>query len=410
MHLRSFIAVTALFLASCDNDTSIQRMPQVISQSHTVGDTLFVQNRFPETPNNPIDVIHDMDIGGEGADERIFGWVVRDFDVDESGELFVLENGMRDYARVYWIASSGEVLAAWGQKGSGPGDIGMSSNIVVFPSGLIGLMSERLIRVFTRDGKLVGTHHTVEEDATRVFSYSAINQLFHAERYGATVVYVRRVGGPRDPILNQVALVTNNGKHAVLLAEFVPENAKYGEQSRHTVIPWIPELQFAATQTGLIYWGDPTEFRYSKMDINNGTYMVVELSKDREPLLKSEINSYANWQSSRLGGKRDENYYAWLANRVPYPRFKPHYDKILADKDGSVWIREDTGGTRLQHMPRSREGVEYYLFDKDGMFNGIVVAPSTISKLVGQYCYSITNEEETGAQVISRYRVVDARR
>ncbi len=43
MHLRSFIAVTALFLVSCENDPTIQRMPQVISQSHTVGDTLFVQ-------------------------------------------------------------------------------------------------------------------------------------------------------------------------------------------------------------------------------------------------------------------------------------------------------------------------------------------------------------------------------
>ncbi len=68
MRLRSSIAVAALFLVSCENDASVQQIPQVIVfKAHTVGDTIFVQNEYPEQPGNPIEVIHEMDIGGEEA-------------------------------------------------------------------------------------------------------------------------------------------------------------------------------------------------------------------------------------------------------------------------------------------------------------------------------------------------------
>ena len=287
-------------------------------------------------------------------------------------------------ARVRLYDAEGRHLGDLGVPGDGPGEFRRPSRVVAYPDGAIDVwdaMAWRRTR-FEADGTLADVRTTgLRELATliRPPRYPAAAHLLpdggliiETVDKGADAGKAGYLGEPGEAIreARAVALVdaalTERAERGTLLGEEqIVVEAPWGPQPIGA--PLAPRIHIASQPGGTTHCvGDQSTSKVTCFDGGGASWEVTWSAPSRP--FDRDGRQIAEWrvETHRLyAGKLAPNQVDDLLDQIPLPESWPPWSALHLDRAGHVWIELGPTGDAL----------EYWVFDRDGVFLGPVIVP-----------------------------------
>jgi hypothetical protein len=116
------------------------------------------------------------------------------------------------------------------------------------------------------------------------------------------------------------------------------------------VVPLEPTNVFAFSPSGYFITANQGHYALTQ-HMRDGSLVRVELDRLPVPvddLERADLLTQDNWTVGEMGGSS-------TISLNDIPRVKPHFRSILVARDGRIWVRIRTPGTRIALTPRQLE-------------------------------------------------------
>ncbi len=296
--------------------------------------------------------------------EEVIFSQIRSIDVDESGRLYILDQGE---AHVYVFDADGNYIKSIGKKGQGPGEFNLPFTMTV--TGDQELVVEDLrskINFYSLEGNFIREIKTAKESALRIFMDSSGNF------FGTVFVYdeddphyeVRKYG----PQMNRLASI---GKSPMPGARNEGFN------------PFGGAVMYAVRNDDHVICGSPEKYELNVFDLDAN--LKMKIIKDYTPveITQQEIDEVIEELPQGM--------------EVSIPKYHNPFQWFGTDDEGRIFVR-------THEQVKEGEGYRYDVFDIEGKF--IAKVPlETRPLLIKDNKFYTVEEDEQGFLAIKRYKV-----
>ena len=402
-------AATAALLAACGPDAGAPdgTLETVVE---TIGDTTVVRTLTGSVWAGEATLVPEITIGMlDGPEEYLFGriWSLA---VNDDATVYVLDR-LEQHVRVF--DSLGVHLETLGRRGEGPGEFTSPEAIAVLPDGRLAVRDPENQRV-TVFGP--GPGETAEWGYT---GGAGTRSPLYTDARGRTFLLASTPARERGFVM-QIIVLSPDGTPLDTLPEpsndyqppFVRAEApgilvSYG-------VPFTPRYHWTVHPSGHFLTGLSSDYRID-LARDDG---VLRIERSRDPVPASTAERA--YQRERVVGSIRRSLPGWDWDGPAIPSGKPFFQELLAGRDGRIWVRLWTEGRpvdNVDHDPGDpgslpviwEEETRYDVFDPDGTYLGVVVAPDEFSTFPapvfdGDRVWAVT-ADELGVERVVRYRI-----
>ncbi|MBL7084321.1 MAG: 6-bladed beta-propeller [Candidatus Aminicenantes bacterium] len=333
----------------------------------------------------------DLSIGNEDDENYLF-YGVGDIQVDEGGNIYVLDS--RNH-RLQVFDKNGNYLRTIGKKGQGPGEFNVPTHLQLDDeTGNIFVTDRsRTIVIFEKEGKYIDKDIHLAEylddfylDSDRCiwgkFSlpgmdiYRFIKKVTHTGKVEKTFTeipyYVNRIK------LSSSKVGASGSMGGYFFTHGYEDDLFISKIDNHTFV-----------------YGHSKKYELVAVDKSGNTLFIIRKDESRKELTKNEKDRIKN----RIKGNIMKQGHFVPEISIKFPDYMPYFFSIIPDNKGRIYVRKN---------PVSRESNinhEYDVFNKEGLYlykTNLNYYPEVIKN---GYIYTRIVSEETGAEQIKRYKI-----
>ncbi|MFO7979812.1 MAG: 6-bladed beta-propeller [Candidatus Aminicenantes bacterium] len=298
-------------------------------------------------------------------EELIFSQI-RSIDVDESGRLYILDQGE---AHVYVFDPNGNYIKSIGKKGQGPGELHMPFTMAITSDQELMVEDFRnKINFYSLEGDFIREIKTAKEAALRIFMDSRGNF------FGTVFVYEEE--DPRyevrkyDPQMKRLASLGTSPLPGARNEAFNPFGGA---------------VMYAIRNDDHVICGSPEKYEFNVYDLDANLEMKIIKDYDPVEITKQEIDEVMEEIPQGM--------------EVSIPKYHNPFQWFGTDDEGRIFVR-----THEQVKEGEEEGYHYDVFDVEGKF--IAKVPlKTRPFLIKDNKFYTVEEGEQGFLSIKRYKV-----
>ena len=380
----------------------------------SIGDTTVVRTLSGSIWGAEATLVPEITIGElDGLEEYLFGSIIS-IAVNDDGTVYVLDQQAQ---HVRGFDSLGVYLETLGRRGEGPGEFSRAEAIAVLPDGRLVVRdpdNQRVTVFGPRPGQTAEWRYNA--------SVNTLSPLYTGAR-GRTFLLAGDLSRVDDLVMHIIVL-SPDGMHLDTLPEpssdyeppFVQAEAP-SIRMRYAV-PFTPRFLWTLQSSGHFLTGLSSDYRID-LARDDG---VLRIERRHDPVPASDAERA--YQRERIVGRIRGPIPYWDWNGPAIPSHKPFFQELLAGRDGRIWVRLSGEGRPVDnedHDPDDPgsfpviwvEETRYDVFEPDGNYLGVVVAPDEFSYFPapvfdGDHVWAVT-EDELGVERVVRYRIQTGR-
>jgi len=322
-------------------------------------------------PKTPIDkreflsLTEEWAIGGAKAGPDAMFSSIRNFIVDEAGNVYVLDS-KESLIRVF--SSSGRFLRQIGKKGDGPGELASPLRLSIHRTSreLVVSQNSRRITFFDLEGKYIrslntGAHYIPQCEVDSEGHIIGLEADFVSREASFALIKFDRALNPL----------------AVLIKKPIPESVFKGD-------PYAPAPYWVVDTHDNIFFGFPDRYEISIFDKSGGIQRIIQKEFDPVEVKKTETPA---GQPMRDSGLEDSA-----------SKYHSAYESFFIDSRGYLFVRTWIPG------PRKNEFI-YDIFDHEGRY--LARQPLAGRLWLGRTSnFYAVDEDDEGFPVLKKYAVI----
>ena len=317
----------------------------------------------------------------DGPAEYLFGriWSLA---VNDDRTVYVLDP-MEQHVRVF--DSLGVHLETLGRRGEGPGEFSSAEAIALLPGGRLAVRDPENQRV-----SVFGPGR----GETALWRYAAgayTRSPLYADARGRTYLLASDPARVRELVM-QIIVLGPDGTPLETLPEpsndyeppFVRAKSEAPGMAVSYGVPFTPRFHWTIHPSGHFLTGFSSDYRI-ELARDDG---VLRIERDRDPVPASAAERA--YERERTVGRIRRSLPGWEWDGPAIPTTKPFFQELLAGRDGRIWVRlwtERRPVDNVDHDPGDpgslpviwEEETRYDVFESDGTYLGVVVAPDEFS-------------------------------
>ncbi len=334
----------------------------------------------------------DLTIGGEDVDENYMFTRVSDIEVDEEGNIYVLDS--RE-CRIQIYDKDGKYLKTIGRKGEGPGEFQRAGRTALSTKGKLYVNEYKKIIIFGKDG-------TFEKNVNTDFHLSSYLVTKEEKFLGWSRIRTEK-GTSFDVILidssgKRIDTISSFPDPSVILAKAAPGG---GAISVMGSPPYSPGLFFCPLSDELGIYGYSAEYKLYVVNSSGEIVHIIEKDEKRQPTSRKEENEYLEKRIERskgLGGIQ------WsrgdLRKLHGFAKYKPFFSLIMNDDMGHIFL------AKPKSVVKKEEDTYFDFFNKEGYYLYKIKIHEISPKVIKKGClYTFRQDEDTGYYKIERYKI-----
>ena len=403
-------AATTALLTGCGTDVDPSDFtPDTVVE--TIGDTTVVRTLSGSVWGTEAILVPEITIGQvDGPEDYLFG-IIRSIAVADNGAVYVLD-GQAQHVRVF--DSLGVYVETLGRRGEGPGEFTAAEAVAALPDGRLAVRDPENQRV-----TVFGPGRGEMAEWRYTGGVSTFSPLY-ADTRGRTFLLAGDVSRV-DEIVMEIIVLGPDGTHLDTLPEpssdyeapYVRAEAPGGLSVTYGV-PFTPRFHWTFHPSGHFLTGLSNDYRID-LARDDGV-LRIERSQDPVPASDAERTYQRDLTVARI--RRSLPGWDWDGPAIP--GHKPFFRALRAGRDGRIWVRLSTAGHPVDnayHDPDDpgsfpvtwEEETRYDVFEPDGTYLGVVVAPDEFTSFPvpvfgSDHVWAVT-EDEQGVQRVVRYRI-----
>ncbi len=333
-----------------------------------------------------LDLEEDLSIGREDDDNYVF-YQVRNIDVDDQGNIYVLEGGN---CRLQKFDMTGQYLQTIGKKGQGPGEFESPSRLFLDKENNIFISErrKRKIHMFNSKGEFVKS--ILLSNTTTSFSIAPDENIFGVatirtdEESNRCIVKM----DPKGKIIKNIAQfaairpVQRKGKESTIMTFSI------GHQ-------YNPALYFSRSVNNKHLYAYSSEYSLFQVNLEGDLELIIKKEEPPYPISQKEKNKIYE----RFSDLEEKWPKGVVKEAVQWPSHRPYFNRIVTDDRGRIYVR------RVKSIIDESEEVEFDIFSKEGYYLYKTNLPFTPTVIKNGYFYEYYSSEETGEVKIKRYKV-----
>ena len=333
-----------------------------------------------------LDLEEDLSIGREDDDNYVF-YQVRNIDVDDQGNIYVLEGGN---CRLQKFDLTGQYLQTIGKKGQGPGEFESPSRLFLDKENNIYISErrKRKIHMFNSKGEFVKS--ILLSNTTTSFSIAPDENIFGVatirtdEESNRCIVKM----DPKGKIIKNIAQfaairpVQRKGKESTIMTFSI------GHQ-------YNPALYFSRSVNNKHLYAYSSEYSLFQVNLEGDLELIIKKEEPPYPISQKEKNKIYE----RFSDLEEKWPKGVVKEAVQWPSHRPYFNRIVTDDRGRIYVR------RVKSIIDESEEVEFDIFSKEGYYLYKTNLPFTPTVIKNGYFYEYYSSEETGEVKIKRYKV-----
>ena len=357
------------------------------------------------TPGRAWTLEEDLRIGVvDGDPMREFGSVAG-LAVDEAGRIHVLDAMAREI-RIFdaW----GRFVIAFGQPGSGPGELASPSAVLMGPGDTIMVPDVRNGRVqrFLSDGSPAGQ--------APMDLASGIPMGWNA-RDGLLLEEVRpHPSSSNGTTPADLVLLRNSGGEVIdtLLKTESSGSLSYRD-GMPRMVAFSPEPRWTLLEDGRLASGRLSAYRVEIRERNGRLGRVVTKSFERKPLRDSDRRALRERIRATYGREPLSADWEHMIRTMEFGTHFPAFSALFGGPHGTLWVQQALQVSSFEPDEVAGFGLhaiaapEYDIFDREGRYLGMLTPPGDFSPFLsrGEYVYGV-QRDDLGVQYVVRHRVV----
>jgi hypothetical protein len=296
----------------------------------------------------------DLTIGGEEFDENYNFMRVSDVEVDEEGNIYVIDP--RQY-HIQKYDKDGKYLQTIGRQGEGPGEFQRASRMTLNTGGKLYVDEFRKILIFNPD-------HTYERSIN--IDFFIRSYLVTKEENFLGLARIRT----EEESSNDVILIDSNGKQVDTIASFPDPSVILtksisggGAISMGGSPPYSPGLSFCPLSDELGVYGYSDVYRLWVVNSAGEVVNIIEKEEKRIPTSKKEESDYIK---KRIDSMNERGSVQWavgdLKKLYKFAKYKPFFSNIKSDDKGHIYLQKP------KSIIKSEEDTYFDCFNKEGYY------------------------------------------
>ena len=379
------IAIISLFAVNCTK-TKIAEKAKWRGEIEDENGVKVVKN-----PGEPLygeillDLEGDLSIGREDDDNYVF-YRVRNIDVDDQGNICVLEGGN---CRLQKFDRTGQYLQTIGKKGQGPGEFESPSRLLLDKENNIYISErrKRKIHMFNSKGEFVKS--ILLSNTTTSFSIDPDESIFGIANI-RTEEESNRCIVKMDP----------KGKIIKNIAQFAALKPVQRKGSGNTFTTFSishqynPALYFSRAFNNKYLYAHSSEYSLFQVNLEGDLELIIKKEEPQHLISQKEKNKIYE----RFSDLEERWSKGVVKEAVQWPSHRPYFNGIATDDRGRIYVR------RVKSVIDESEEVEFDIFSKEGYYLYKTNLPFTPTVIKNGYFYEYYSSEETGEVKIKRYK------
>lgn len=330
----------------------------------------------------------DLVIGSaDDENSRFFEWL--SLDVDESGNIYVLDRGSH---RIQKFDREGKFMMTMGRKGQGPGEFSSPDHITLDEEKNIYVKDGTKAHIFDKEGQFVKSFPI----PLNSHNFKITNE----NRFLGERLDIR----PPDELSEDVVLMNENLTVLKEIASYpsIRMDSMFNRKDRFAIL--VPELCFCPSIKDYAVYGFPSEYKLFEVDPSGRVTKIIEKDEPTDKISGKEkkkiIDELMDQIKSRSSSKQEPR--EELKKRVLISKFRPFFDGILLDEKGNIYAK------KAESYLDEDEGHEYDFFKSDGQCLYRIQIPKEIKNIIviKRGCvFSTPYDREAGYFQVKRYRI-----
>jgi len=386
LKLISILVIFFLFVVSCTK-TKITEKAKWRGEIEYQNGVKVVKN-----PGEPVygeillDLEEDLSIGREDDDNYVF-YQVSNIDVDDQGNIYVLEGGN---CRLQKFDRTGQYLQTIGKKGQGPGEFESPSRLFLDKENNIYVSEQRKrkIHMFNSKGEFVKS--ILLSDTTTDFSVTPDENIFGVASIRTEEESKRCVVkmDPKGEIIKNIAQFADIKR--------VQRKGKEGMRMSFRIGHlYNQRLYFSPTVNNKHLYTHSSEYCLFQINFEGNLELIIKKEEPLHPISQKEKNKiYEGFPD--LIEKWPKGV---VKEAVQFPSHRPYFNGIATDDTGRIYVR------RVKSVTYESEEAEFDIFSQEGYYLYKIKLPFTPEVIKNGYFYDHYSSEETGEVKIKRYKV-----
>ena len=333
-----------------------------------------------------LDLEEDLSIGREDDDNYVF-YQVRNIDVDDQGNIYVLEGGN---CRLQKFDLTGQYLQTIGKKGQGPGEFESPSRLFLDKENNIYISErrKRKIHMFNSKGEFVKS--ILLSNTTTDFSVTPDENIFGIANIRTEEESKRCVVkmDPKGEIIKNIAQFSDIKR--------VQRKGKEGMRMSFGIGHlYNQRLYFSPTVNNKHLYAHSSEYCLFQVNLEGDLELIIKKEEPLHPISQKEKNKIYEGFSD-LTEKWPKGV---VKEALQFPSHRPFFNKVATDERGRIYVR------RVKSVIDESEEVEFDIFSQEGYYLYKTKLPFTPEVIKNGYFYDHYSSEETGEVKIKRYKV-----
>jgi hypothetical protein len=333
-----------------------------------------------------LDLEEDLSIGREDDDNYVF-YGVSNIDVDDQGNIYVLEGGN---CRLQKFDLTGQYLQTIGKKGQGPGEFEGPSQIFLDKENNIYVSERRNRKIHMFNSKSEFVKSIFLSDTTTDFSVAPDENIFGVASI-RTEEEIKRCVVKMDP---KGEIIKNIAQFADI--KRVQRKGKEGMRMSFGIGHlYNQRLYFSPTVNNKHLYAHSSEYCLFQVNFEGDLELIIKKEEPLHPISQKEKNKiYEGFSDLEEKWPRGV-----VQEAVQFPSYRPYFNGIATDDRGRIYVR------RVKPVLDESKEVEFDIFSKDGYYLYKTNLPFTPAVIKNGYFYEYYSSEETGEVKIKRYKV-----
>ncbi len=378
------IAIFFLFLVNCTKTKITEKSEWKGKIEYESGVKVIKNPAEPFYGEILLDLEEDLSIGREDDDNYMF-YGVRKIDVDDQGNIYVLEGRN---CRLQKFDRAGQYLQTIGKKGQGPGEFEKPSWFFLGEENNIYVSEYVKIHIFNSKGKFIKS--ILLSNFTTNFSIAPDKNIFG-------IASIKTEQESNECILK----MDSKGKMIKNIAQFAAMRPVQRKGKGEMVMAFAvsheynPDLYFSQAVNNKHLYAHSSEYSLFQVDQEGDLELIIKKEEPQHLISQKEKNKiYEHF--SELAEKWPKGV---VKEAVQFPHHRPFFSRIATDERGRIYVR------RLGPVTDESEEVEFDIFSKEGYYLYKTKLPFTPEVIKNGYFYDHYSSEETGEVRIKRYKV-----
>ncbi len=331
-----------------------------------------------------LDLEEDLSIGREDDDNYMF-YAVRKIDVDDQGNIYVLEGRN---CRLQKFDRTGQYLQTIGKKGQGPGEFQKPSWFFLDEENNIYVSEYLKIHIFNGKGEYIKSIHL--SNLTTEFSIAPDENIFG-------IASVKTELESNQCILK----MDSKGKMIKNIAKFAAMEPVYRKGTGKMVAAFFitheynPDIYFSPAINNKHIYAHSLEYSLFQVGLEGNLELVIKKEEPQHLISQKEKDKIY----SRFSEIEEKWPKGVVKEAVQFPSHRPYFSRIATDERGRIYVR------RISNVIDESEEVEFDIFSREGYYLYKAKLPFTPEVIKNGYFYDLYSSEETGEVRIKRYKV-----